>query len=433
MDAIFILVCVILLAVLSYKGLHILLSSFISIGLLCLLLQLDPVEAICGTMMKGTGKFITDYFLMFLLGAVLSELMKITGATESIATALHKIFGTKYVMIALCMLGTLICLGGISMYVAFFACTPIAISMLRKANLPRRLWIGAWTAGTCTYAMTGPFAPTMQNAVGVKYLGTTLSAGWQIGLIGWLPVAILILVYEHHSGVRARKRGETFIPREDDLVFDDVSAANLPHPILPCIPIALLFVMVNVLGLAIETGMLVAVVACVACLWNYLPHGKGTIAAMISRSFQNSFMAAINPAIIVGFAAVVTSTPTFASLADTVVALQWDPFITAAGLAGVAACLSGSCVAGLSVTFPTCVQMFGNAGINLETLHRVATMGAGTIDSLPHCGAIHGYASITKERVRDVYADVFFNSVICPIIATTISIIAAYLLGFAYV
>jgi len=63
----------------------------------------------------------------------------------------------------------------------------------------------------------------------------------------------------------------------------------------------------------------------------------------------------------------------------------------------------------------------------------LTTMGAGTIDSLPHCGAIHGYASITKERVRDVYADVFFNSVICPIIATTISIIAAYLLGFAYV
>lgn len=432
MDILAIIVCVFLLAFLAYRGIPILISSFISIVFLCLALKLDLYASVCDTMMAGVGKFIADYFLMFLLGAVLSELMKASGATESIALALCRTFGIKYVMVALCLLGSVICLGGISMYVAFFACTPIAISMLRQADLPRRLWIGAWTAGTCTYAMTGPFAPTMQNAVGVKYLGTTISAGWQVGLIGWIPFAILIFIHEYRSGLRAKKRGEHFESRKDNIVFDQNDYGSLPHVLLPCIPIAVLFILVNVFAFRIETGMLVSVFVCIACLWKHLPQNKEKTVTMLSDSFQNAFLAAINPAIIVGFASVITGTDTFLGLADAVAELNWDPFITAAGLAGIAACLSGSCMAGLSVTFPTCLRMFGNSGINLGTLHRVATMGAGTIDSLPHCGAIHGYASITKERIRDIYGDVFFCSVLCPIGATALSIIAAYLLGFVY-
>lgn len=433
MDVFFIILAVVLLAVLTYKGMPVILASLLCACGLCLCLGIDPYKALTETMMPGVGGFFTNYLLIFLLGALLSEIMKASSATEAIASMLFKIFGEKYVMIALCLLGTVICLSGISMYVAFFACTPIAISMLKKANLPRRLWIGAWTAGTCTYAMTGPFAPTMQNAVGVKFLGTTMSAGWEIGLIGWVPFAIVIFVYEYLSGVRAKKRGEIFVVRPDETFTEDTDIKRKPHWILPLIPIAALFIMVNVFSLAIETGMLAAMGIMIICLWKYLPRDGHTVSSMISTAFQNAALAVVNPAMIVGFAAVMTSTPTFLSLTNKVVELGSDPLATAAALAGLASCLSGSCVAGLSVAFPTCVQMFGNSGLNLETLHRVATMGAGTIDSLPHSGALHGYTAITKENMKDVYGDIFVVSVLCPLGATILSIIAAYLLGLVYV
>ncbi len=433
MDVFLIILSMLLLAVLTYRGMPVILASLLCACGLCLAFGIDPYIALTETMLPGVGGFFTSYLLIFLLGALLSEIMKASNATEAIASVLFRFFGEKYVMIALCLLGTLICLSGISMYVAFFACTPIAISMLKKADLPRRLWIGAWTAGTCTYAMTGPFAPTMQNAVGVKYLGTTMSAGWEIGLIGWIPFAIIIFVYEYMSGMRAKKRGEHFVVRPDETFTDDLDMQNKPHWILPLIPIAALFIMVNIFNLAIETGMLAATIITIICLWNHLPHDGKTINAMISTAFNNATLAVVNPAMIVGFAAVVTSTPTFISLTEKVAGAGGDPMITAAALAGLASCLSGSCVAGLSVAFPTCVQMFGNSGLNLETLHRVATMGAGTIDSLPHSGALHGYAAITKEKMRDVYGDVFVVSVLCPLGATAVSIIAAYLLNLVYV
>ena len=393
-------------------GVHVILSSVISAVILCILLGLPIYDSIMGPMMTGFGSFISTYFVLILLGGFLSSILAQSGSTESIARALSRAFGTKYTMVAIVCIGVVLGLGGVNMYVAYFAVMPIAFSMLRRADLPRRLWIGAWVAGTSTFAMTGPFVPTMQNAVGIKYLGTTAAAGWQVGLIGWIPFGLLVVYHEYRSGVRAKKRGEHFIARPDDKFYDAASDDNLPHWLLPVIPIALLILLMNILAWQIEICLLLSAFSAAVMLWKYLPRGR--------------------PAATVGFASLVTSTDAFAGLSATAAEMNWDPFVTSAAVAGLGACFSGSCVAGLSISFPTCLQMFGNSGINLETLHRVATIGAGTIDSLPYSGALNMYAQVAGEKMKDVYWDIFFVSVLCPIGATTLSILSAYLLGFAY-
>lgn len=433
MGLVYIFLCIVLLAVLCILGVHVILSSVISAAVLCLLLGLPIYDSIMGPMMAGFGNFIATYFVLILLGGFLSSVLAKSGSTESIARALSKAFGTKYTMVAIVFIGVVLGLGGVNMYVAYFAVMPIAFSMLRRADLPRRLWIGAWVAGTSTFAMTGPFVPTMQNAVGIKFLGTTAAAGWQVGLIGWIPFGLLVIYHEYRAGVRAKKRGEHFIARPDDVFYDDAKDENLPHWILPVIPIALLILLMNIFAWKIEICLLIALAVAVLLLWKYIPTKDGGIAKIVKETLSNVSIAALTPAATVGFAALVTSTEAFAGLASTAIEMNWDPFITSAAIAGLGACFSGSCVAGLSISFPTCLQMFGNAGLNLETLHRVATIGAGTIDSLPHAGALNMYAQVAGEKMRDVYWDIFFVSVLCPIGATAFSIIAAYLLGFAYV
>ena len=429
MGILIIIFSVALLAFLSYKGVHVILSAFIAAAAMSLLMGMDVYTAITSTMMSGTGGFITNYFLLFILGGVLAKVLETSGATESLAKALCHAFGTKYIMIPLVLIGAIITMGGVNIYVAFFACTPVALSMLRQANLPRRLWIGAWIAGTSTFAMTAPFMPTMQNAVGIKFLGTTAAAGWQIGLIGWIPFVFLIFLHEYRAGIKAQKQGEVFVPFEDDTYYDENAA--LPHWILPCIPIAALFILVNFFRMPLETAMLLITVLSIALLWKFLPHKSSGWSELFATSFKNASLAIINPAVVVGFASLVTSTEAFANLASTAVELNWDPLVTAAGLAGLGACFSGSCMAGISITLPACVDMYGDV-LNLATLHRVSTIAAGTFDTLPHCGALHSYATITKQKLNDFYWDVFFCSVLCPVGAVALSIIAAKLLGLQY-
>jgi len=426
MGVLIIILAVVLLALLSYKGVHVILSAFIAAAVLALLLGMDVYEAIVKTMMGGTGGFITNYFLLFILGGTLAKILEVSGACESMAKGLCKAFGLKYIMIPLVLIGAIVTMGGVNIYVAFFACTPVALSMLRQANLPRRLWIGAWIAGTSTFAMTAPFMPTMQNAVGMKYLGTTAAAGWQVGLIGYLPFIFLIFLHEYRSGLKARKNGEVFVPFEDDTYYDE--NAKLPHWSLPVISIAVLFVLVNAFGMQLEVAMLLINLLSVVLLWKFLPHnGKGW-AQMFTDSFRNASLAIINPAVVVGFATLVTSTTAFANLAQTAIDLAWDPLVTAAGLAGLGACFSGSCMAGINVSIPSIFEMYGST-LNLETLHRVTTIAAGTFDTLPHCGALHSYATITKQKLKDFYWDVFVTSVVCPVGAVALAIVAAKLLG----
>ncbi len=427
-----IFLCIVLLAILCMLGVHVILSSVISAVILCILLGLPIYDSIMGPMMTGFGSFISTYFVLILLGGFLSSILAQSGSTESIARALSRAFGTKYTMVAIVCIGVVLGLGGVNMYVAYFAVMPIAFSMLRRADLPRRLWIGAWVAGTSTFAMTGPFVPTMQNAVGIKYLGTTAAAGWQVGLIGWIPFGLLVVYHEYRSGVRAKKRGEHFIARPDDKFYDAASDDNLPHWLLPVIPIALLILLMNILAWQIEICLLLSAFSAAVMLWKYLPRGRGEITKLVKDTLGNVSIAVLTPAATVGFASLVTSTDAFAGLSATAAEMNWDPFVTSAAVAGLGACFSGSCVAGLSISFPTCLQMFGNSGINLETLHRVATIGAGTIDSLPYSGALNMYAQVAGEKMKDVYWDIFFVSVLCPIGATTLSILSAYLLGFAY-
>ena len=58
MGVLIIIFSVTLLAVLSYKGVHVILSAFIASGVLALLLRMDVYTALAETMMSGTGGFI---------------------------------------------------------------------------------------------------------------------------------------------------------------------------------------------------------------------------------------------------------------------------------------------------------------------------------------------------------------------------------------
>ena len=72
---------------------------------------------------------------------------------------------------------------------------------------------------------------------------------------------------------------------------------------------------------------------------------------------------------------------------------------------------------------PSYVEM----GLDAEVVHRVATIASGGFDSLPHCGAIITMLTITQLTHKDAYRDVGIITVVIPVIATLVIMMAATL------
>ena len=66
-------------------------------------------------------------------------------------------------------------------------------------------------------------------------------------------------------------------------------------------------------------------------------------------------------------------------------------------------------------TAPPYVQMAHEYIISLDAMHRVTAVASGTLDALPHNGAVITILSICKLSHREVYLDVFVVAVIVPL------------------
>ena len=87
----------------------------------------------------------------------------------------------------------------------------------------------------------------------------------------------------------------------------------------------------------------------------------------------------------------------------------------------VLAGITGSSSGGLSIALGTLgseyLAMAEQAGINPELMHRVATLAAGGMDTLPHSGAVITLLAICGLTHRQSYAHVAMVTIALPIVA----------------
>ncbi len=62
-------------------------------------------------------------------------------------------------------------------------------------------------------------------------------------------------------------------------------------------------------------------------------------------------------------------------------------------------------------------------------LHRVAVIGSGTLDSLPHNGAVVTLLAVCGSTHRESYRDIFMVAIIGAIVALAVVIALGSLLG----
>ncbi len=141
--------------------------------------------------MSGFAGFVSSWFLMFLLGALFGKLMEHTGAADAVALAIVKRIGKQRAVLAVVLACAVLTYGGVSIFVVAFSAYPMAVSLFKDANLPRRFIPAALGLGSVTFTMTSAGSPEIQNWIPIQYLGTSPYAGWEVSIIVAIFMAIV--------------------------------------------------------------------------------------------------------------------------------------------------------------------------------------------------------------------------------------------------
>jgi H+/gluconate symporter-like permease len=178
---------------------------------------------------------------------------------------------------------------------------------------------------------------------------------------------------------------------------------------------------------AVVVALTSAIATLVAINYRYFP----ALHASMDAGANASVLPAVTIASLVGFGAVVAALPAFAAVRDWVLSMEGGPLVSLAVATNVLAALTGSASGGLTIA----LDALGNAYMELAAgkdidpalMHRVAVIGSGTLDSLPHNGAVVTLLALCGLTHRESYFDI----VMVGIVGAIIALVAVIALGSA--
>jgi H+/gluconate symporter-like permease len=481
MGLIGILIALGLLIWLAYRGWSILLLAPAA-AILAAALAGEPLLAHwTQTFMASAAQFVMQFFPIFLLGALFGKLMEDSGSVSSIAKYMTERLGPQRSVLAVVLAGAIVTYGGVSLFVAFFVIAPMAHQLFRAAAIPRRLMPAAIALGTTTFTMSAlPGTPAIQNAIPMPFFGTTPFAAPGLGFIAAIVMFGFGMWWLGRAEKSARARGEGYgadVPEgnaaEDLLVRERATTASTfdppeaihgaPSDVGPPIALAALplviVVAVNLLmslfvlprmdasflsaqvwgstslaavgGVwAVVTALAVAIVVLIAINYRRLPALRDSMDAGANASV----LPVLSVASLVGFGSVVAALPAFSLVRDWVLGIEGGPLVSLAVATNVLASLTGSASGGLTIALDalgsTYLKIAHEQGINPGLLHRVAVIGAGTLDSLPHNGAVVTLLAVCNSTHRESYLDIVMVSIVGGLLALAVVIILGTTVGY---
>ena len=471
-----------LLIWLAYRGWSVLLLAPLA-AMVAALLSREPLLAHwTQTFMGNAASFLGQFFPLFLLGALFGKLMEDSGSVAAIARFMTERLGPRRAVLAVVLAGALVTYGGVSLFVAFFVLAPMAQQLFRSAGIPRRLMPAAIVLGTSTFTMSAlPGTPSIQNAIPMPFFGTTPFAAPGLGILASLVMLGFGLWWLGREEALTRKAGEGFgdgeVLSSDRIAADETlrerattarefdppeivrgKATDRPPPfLLSALPlvvvVAVNFAMSMLILPSLDTSFLAeprwggTSLAAVGGVWAVVTALACAIATVLAVSHRRlpalratmdaganaSVLPAVSVASLVGFGAVVADMPAFGAVRDAVLGIGGGPLVSLAVATNVLAALTGSASGGLTIALDALggiyLQRAAETGLDPALLHRVAVIGSGTLDSLPHTGAVVTLLAVCGSTHRDSYRDIVIVGIVGPILALTAVIMLGSIFG----
>jgi len=420
-----------LLIVLTMKGVNILIAGPISALLVAITSGMPLFSQLAGkdeadfvtSYMAGFTGFIASWYLMFLLGAVFGKVMEDSGAADSVSKWIVGKLGMKYAVLAIVLACAVLTFGGVSLFVVAFSVYPMAISLFKQADLPRRFIPATLALGSVTFTMTSAGSPEIQNWIPIQYLGTDAYAGWEVSIIVALFMAIFGYWWLKRIIQKAVNKGERFVDRETDPTFD--TKRSLPNPFLAMIPLLVVLIISYIFHDKLaQSALIIALLGGVIATY--------IVGRKYSKNFWEAFSAGTvgaiiaigNTAAVVGFGGVAKNVPAFTTAVEAMTNIPGSPLIGAAIAVSVIAGMTGSSSGGQTIALPLLAPHYLDMGVNAEALHRVVAISSGALDSLPHNGyVVTTIQSICGEKHSAAYWPVAATTVVVPTLGVIIAII----------
>jgi H+/gluconate symporter-like permease len=373
--------------------------------------------------MGGFVGFVQTWFFMFLLGSLFGKVMEASGAADAVAEWIVGRLGARHAVLAVVAACAVLTYGGVSLFVVAFSVYPMALSLFRVADLPRRFIPGALAFGSVTFTMTSAGSPEIQNWIPIKYLGTTpYAAAGESAIVAVAMAAggFLILRWMVQRAVAA---GERFEARTDDPLRESRALPAIWRGVVPLLAVLMVSFLLHdrLQESALIVALGVGVLAGLALNVGFL---KGRLALAVSGGTLGALIAIANTAAVVGFGSVAKLTPGFQAAVDAMTQIPGDPLVGAAVAVSVIAGLTGSASGGQSIALPILAPHYLDLGVNPESLHRVVAISSGALDSLPHNGyVVTTLRGICKESYAAAYPAVGILTVIVPALGTALAIV----------
>ena len=389
----------------------------------------------------GTFSFAGRFFLLFIAGAVFGRIMGESKAATSIALALVNRLGAHRALTITVIASAGLTYSGVVVYVVIFAMYPLGLSLLKEADIPKRLFCAALALGGATFTLTAlPGTPSIQNVIPSVALGTDLFAAPVLGLTGGAIMFVLGMFYLERQRIAAKEAGEGFDPGPNDKVDNIIASDDMPKwqvalvPLVVVLGIILLPRLVSTMGLAPESGgiaelikfansqpvfwpSLALVIGSVlaSSLFNNL---RGRTVEVFGEGTNDAVMPLFNTAAVIGFGGIVVQTIGFQDFSSAMLNSGLPPKLSAFASISVVSAITGSASGGLQIFMTTMADSYIAMGIPVDELHRIVAIASGSFDTLPHCGGVIAMLTITQLTHKQAYRDVGIITVIIPVIAT---------------
>ena len=389
--------------------------------------------------------------------------------------------GPNRSVLAVVLAGALVTYGGVSLFVAVFVLAPMGQALFRAANIPNRLLPAAVMLGTATFTMSAlPGSPAIQNAIPMPFFGTTPFAAPGLGFIAAAIMLGFGLWWLTRAEALARKAGEGFsgavdsataaahnpVVRERATVTREFDPAEIEHgarsPQLPGIFVAVLpLVVVMAVNLTMsllvlprldtdylaqprwgETSLasvggvwsvIVALAAAIIVLFAFNRARLASLRETVDAGLNAAALPVISVASLVGFGAVVASLPAFKVVSDWVLGIEGGPLVGLAFATNVLSALTGSASGGLTIALgalgDTYMALAATFGIDPALMHRVAVIGAGSLDSLPHNGAVVTLLAVCGATHKESYFDIVMVAIVSALLALAVVIVLGSTFG----
>ncbi len=402
--------------------------------------------------MASLGKYVRNYFPIFLLGAIFGKMLEDSGSADSISGFITAKLGSHMAILSVVLSCSLLTYGGVSLFVVAFAIYPIGAKLFKEVDIPKRILPGAIALGAFTYTMTAvPGSPQIQNAIPMKYFGTDAFAAPILGIIATIVMFGLGMFWLSFRAKTAKQKGEGYGEYNEHFKTNDEKKSLPPFAVALAPIIAVLvinYILSRVIYPNIDGGYLegepykttlkavtgnwsLIIALFVGIIITVILNFKRfeDVVKTITIGTNGSFLAIFNTASETGYGNVIAGLSAFAIISAGIVSISSNPLIGTAVSSSVLAGVTGSASGGLSIALETMGKQFleiaQTRGINPQVLHRVASIACGGMDTLPHNGAVITLLGITGMTHKESYADIGMCTVIIPLIAVTIIIIFA--------